>query len=250
MDWGAGTGLRIGGHRGASAVAPENTFAAFELAFASGATYVELDVQLSHDGQPMVIHDGTLERTTNGHGAVSDHTAIELGGLDAGSWFGPEFRGERVPSLSGFLAWLEPQTDRGAIIEAKAPGSGRLIAEAIRGSAARQRLALCSFEDAEIRVARSVLRDLRAVRISSLDAIDEQDPLAVALRSGANGIDAPSARLDPDAVARLREAGLFVSGGTALDPQAFDRCRMLALDAVNANDPAMVVAAAITRDPA
>jgi glycerophosphoryl diester phosphodiesterase len=74
-------------HRGASGLAPENTLAAFKLAAAMGATGVELDVQLSADGQPVVIHDPRVNRTTNARGAVGEFTAAQLQQLDAGSWF-------------------------------------------------------------------------------------------------------------------------------------------------------------------
>ena len=241
--WSTRTGLPIGGHRGASAFAPENTFAAFELAFAAGATFVELDVQVSADGVAMVIHDETLERTTNGRGLVRSRTAAELGRLDAGTWFGPGYAGEGIPTLADFLHWLEPQADRGAILEAKGPGSGERIAGAIRGSPARRRLALCSFSDREIHAARAALPDLFAVRISGLDRPDERDPLEVAVRAGAGGVDVPADLLDPAVVDRLRGAGLFVTGGTALDATTIERCIALGLDAVNANDPSMAVEA-------
>lgn len=247
VNWVSATDLRIGGHRGASALAPENTFAAFEVAFAAGADYVELDVQLAADGVAMVIHDDTLERTTNGRGAVAWRTSAELSELDAGAWFGPAYAGERIPTLASVMAWLEARPERGAIIEAKGAGSGEAIARAIGDSKARDRLALCSFVDREIQAARTVTPSLLAVRISHLDGPDEIDPLVVAMRAGAGGIDVPAARLDDAAVARLRDAGLFVSGGTAAAPETVDRCRALRLDAVNANDPAMAVARARIR---
>src|SRR5436190_20563712 len=74
-------------HRGASGFAPENTLAAFKFALALGADGVELDVQLSADGHPVVIHDSRVNRTTNGTGAVSRLTLDQLQSLDAGSWF-------------------------------------------------------------------------------------------------------------------------------------------------------------------
>ena len=86
-------------HRGASANAPENTMASFELAVRLGAKAIELDTMLSRDGIPVVIHDHTLERTTNGHGLVSDHSQSDLVQLDAGSWFSETFRGEKIPLL-------------------------------------------------------------------------------------------------------------------------------------------------------
>lgn len=97
------TGPWVLGHRGASAHAPENTLAAFELAFREGADGIELDVTLSADGVPVVIHDDFLDRTTGGFGRVWEHGISELKSLDAGSWFGPAFRGEKIPTLAEAL---------------------------------------------------------------------------------------------------------------------------------------------------
>ena len=86
-------------HRGASAAAPGNTLAAFRLAAEMGADGVELDVQLSQDGEAVVIHDFSVDGTTDGQGAVRKMTLPQLKELDAGSWFGPAFAGERIPTL-------------------------------------------------------------------------------------------------------------------------------------------------------
>jgi len=86
-------------HRGASAAAPANTLAAFRLAAEMAADGVELDVQLSRDGEAVVIHDSTVDGTTDGHGAVRDMTLVQLKALDAGNWFDPAFAGERIPTL-------------------------------------------------------------------------------------------------------------------------------------------------------
>ena len=93
-------------HRGACAVAPENTIAAFRAARDQGATWVELDVALLADGTPVVIHDVTLDRTTTGKGSLGDIVAADLAGLDAGSWFAPEFEGEKLSTLPEVLAAL------------------------------------------------------------------------------------------------------------------------------------------------
>jgi len=91
-------------HRGWSGKAPENTLAAFRMALAEPAVrWIELDVRLSRDGVPVVIHDPTLQRTTNGTGRVADRTARELARLDAGGWFHPSFAGEPVPTLEQAL---------------------------------------------------------------------------------------------------------------------------------------------------
>jgi len=86
-------------HRGASAHAPENTLAAFELAFVQGADAIELDAKLSADGHVVVIHDLTVDRTTGAHGRVKDMKLAELQALDAGGFFSANFSGEKIPLL-------------------------------------------------------------------------------------------------------------------------------------------------------
>ena len=92
--------LAVQGHRGASALAPENTLAAFRRAIELGADGMEMDLQLTSDGAVVVIHDDTLERTTDGWGRVTDLTLAEVRRADAGAKFGAAYRGERVPTLS------------------------------------------------------------------------------------------------------------------------------------------------------
>ena len=86
-------------HRGFSAEYPENTIAAFKAAVAAKADYIEIDVHLSKDGKIVVMHDDTIDRTTNGTGFVNDYTLIELREFDAGAWFNDKFAGERIPTL-------------------------------------------------------------------------------------------------------------------------------------------------------
>jgi glycerophosphoryl diester phosphodiesterase len=87
------------GHRGGGVLAPENTLAGIRKAAAMGFGGVEFDVMLSADKVPLLIHDETLDRTTSGQGAVATTPYARLASLDAGAWFGPEYRGERVPSF-------------------------------------------------------------------------------------------------------------------------------------------------------
>src|SRR5438270_13671780 len=88
------------GHRGAMGHCPENTLASFERGLALGADWIELDVHLSRDDALAVIHDETVDRTTNRHGAVRHHTLAELKALDAGRWLGPEYTGQRITTLA------------------------------------------------------------------------------------------------------------------------------------------------------
>jgi glycerophosphoryl diester phosphodiesterase len=86
-------------HRGASAYAPENTLASFELALTQGADGIELDAKLSADGEVIVIHDPTVDRTANGRGRVSQLSLTDLRSLDVGSFFSERYRGEKIPRL-------------------------------------------------------------------------------------------------------------------------------------------------------
>lgn len=95
---------RVSAHRGDSFNAPENTIPAFRLAVKKGAPQIELDIHMSRDGKLVLMHDDTVDRTTNGKGRVEDLTFSELRALDAGSWFGPKFAGTQIPTLEEALA--------------------------------------------------------------------------------------------------------------------------------------------------
>lgn len=95
--------VQVSHHRGALKYAPENTFPAFEKSIELGADYIEFDVQRSSAGVYYLLHDSTLDRTTNGTGPISETSSEVIEGLDAGSWFSERFKGERVPTLDAFL---------------------------------------------------------------------------------------------------------------------------------------------------
>lgn len=115
-------------HRGAMAYAPENTLAAFEVGIDQKATWIESDVQLTKDGEAVLIHDTTLTRTTNAEEVfpdrapwnVGDFTLDEIKQLDAGSWFGEEFTGEQVPTLAEMITQVR-KSRAGIIMELKSP---------------------------------------------------------------------------------------------------------------------------------
>ncbi|WP_461179100.1 glycerophosphodiester phosphodiesterase [Virgibacillus ainsalahensis] len=106
-------------HRGASGHAPENTMAAFQKAFEMKADYIEIDVQMTADGELIAIHDTTVDRTTDGAGFVGDFTLEEIQALDAGSWFGEAFVGEQIPTFEEILD--EYRGKIGILIELKSP---------------------------------------------------------------------------------------------------------------------------------
>ena len=156
-------------HRGASRQAPENTMEAFRLGVEAGADAIELDVHLTADGQLVVIHDDTLDRTTDRTGAVSGLTMEEIGRADAGARFarpddaGLPFRGKglRVPSLPEVLDWLPDRV--GLVIEIKARAAADAVVEAVRDHAVRRdgRLAVISFDEAAIERVRELDREIK-----------------------------------------------------------------------------------------
>jgi len=155
-------------HRGAGGEAPENTLPAFELAFRQGAGGIELDVHLSSDGTPMVIHDHRLSRTTSGSGWVSEHRANVLHRLDAGSWFNRRFPekarqryvGARIPLLSEVLAWVR-QRKILAFVEIKGgrkpyPGIEAKVLDEIERAGVRGLATIISFDLATLRRVREL----------------------------------------------------------------------------------------------
>lgn len=153
-------------HRGGGAAAPENTLAAIRIGAAAGFRMVEFDVMLSRDGVPLLIHDETLERTTDGDGRVCEHDFAALQRLDAGSWHGPAFTGERLPSLEQALdlllaldldANIEIKPARG-FEQATGEAAARLIAA--RWPADRRPPLLSSFDFPALDAARRVAPQL------------------------------------------------------------------------------------------
>src|SRR5256885_9558949 len=159
-------------HRGASGNAPENTMAAFKKAVALGANFIETDLQLSRDARLVAIHDATVNRTTNGQGTVHDMTLTELRRLDAGSGFGSEFAGERIPTLDEILAFSKKH-DVVFYLEIKPGGSwggAHALIGALRESGEIPRAVVISFDAAIVLSLRKIeptLIDRKSTRLNS-----------------------------------------------------------------------------------
>ncbi|WP_103104719.1 glycerophosphodiester phosphodiesterase [Brevibacillus reuszeri] len=147
-------------HRGWSGKAPENTLAAIRLALSEpGITAMEIDVQLSRDGVPVLIHDFTLERTTTGSGLVMDHTLEELRALDAGSWFGEEFSNERIPTLEEALLAVKGRLTLNIELKATSdmyPGIAEKVLELLEKHDMKQEVYITSFDHDLIRQVRQL----------------------------------------------------------------------------------------------
>jgi glycerophosphoryl diester phosphodiesterase len=209
-------------HRGASDDAPENTIAAFELALEQGADGIELDVHLSADEHPVVIHDFTLERTTDGAGPVSEHTVRELKRLDAGGWRDHRFRGQRVQTLQEVL---ERFRDRARFwVELKGgstlyPGIEERVVSLLEIYDVVDRALVQSFDHEAIARIRATSPEIR------VGALVAQAPLDVALlRPGAANAICPGAHLlTEDVLSEIRGADLECYVWTVNEPAQMDR---------------------------
>lgn len=147
--WYADAPTLVFGHRGASRYAPMNTLPAFELAAAQGAAGVELDVRLTRDGQMVIIHDDTVDHTTDGSGHIQHMTFAEVRELDAGGWFGEQFKGTRIPTLDEVFEAVGSKLLINVEIKSEAPedtGVEARIADAIARFGLRERVIVSSFD--------------------------------------------------------------------------------------------------------
>ncbi len=148
------------GHRGASVLAPENTLASFRLALDQGADGIELDARLTRDRVVMILHDAGVERVSQGTGRMSKLTRVEIQRLDAGSRFGPAFRGERIPTLEEvFTAFGDRPVYDLEIKNFDAPGNGleQKVLELVCRFGLQQRVMITSFNPLAVRFFRREL---------------------------------------------------------------------------------------------
>lgn len=174
----------VASHRGDADRAPENTLPAVRAAIAAGFAYVEVDVALTVDGAAVLMHDATVDRTTNGFGRLSRLPLAEVRALDAGGWFGPAFAGTPVPLVEEFLDLLAASPTR-ALIELKGVWTpvavGRLVAE-IDARGLERRVAAASFDARTLAlVAREsdVISRLAILRALPADVVDAARSLGV-----------------------------------------------------------------------
>jgi glycerophosphoryl diester phosphodiesterase len=206
-------------HRGHSAVAPENTLVAVAAARQARADWIEVDVRTSADGVPVVIHDRTVDRTTDGTGAVAELTAAQITALDAGSWFSAEgFGGERVPTFAGVLDDVRRRGGR-LLVDIKPPQSPdgvAAITAMVRERGLSRRVMVQSFDPTVVAAARAAAPDLRRALLTDGR---HGDPVAACREVGAGGYHTAVEDVlgNPGIVGELHAAGLAVMAWTAND---------------------------------
>lgn len=209
-------------HRGASADAPESTIAAFELALEQGADGLELDVHLSADGHPVVIHDFTLERTTDGAGPVSALRVRELKRLDAGGWHDGRFRGQRIQTLQEVLErfrdrtrfWLELRG--GSTLY---PGLEERVVSTIEIYDVVDRVLVQSFDPTAIVEVRTLNREIRVGAVVARAPLDR----ALLVPGTVDAICPALAACSAGLIGEVRQAGLDCHVWTVNEPAQVDR---------------------------
>lgn len=221
----------VGGHRGNPAEHPENTLASFRSALDLGVDMIECDVHLSSDGEMVVIHDHTLDRTTDGHGLVVQHTAAALRALDAG-------RGERLPFLRE-VCELASERRRGLCVELKQipvpyPGLEEKLAALLREVQMLDHACAISFQHAGVRRLKEIEPRLQ---VGILEAARPIDPAGM-LRGALADIYAPHfGAMDADLVREVHLAGGVVGAWTVDDEAAVAWCKLCRPDSVFTNRP-------------
>jgi glycerophosphoryl diester phosphodiesterase len=229
-------------HRGASGHAPENTLAAFKRAVALGATFIETDLQLTRDSRFVAMHDATVDRTTNGQGKVRDMTLVELRRLDAGSWFGSEFTGERIPTLDEILEFSK-KNDVVFYLELKPGGSWggeHALIGALRESGEIPRSVVISF-DADI------LAGLRRIEPTLMTGLlydgQIEEPLKKALEVGARQLAVRGDLVTPALLKDARKRDLQVVCWTVNHPAHIRMLMAAGVDGIMSDYPDRLVAA-------
>ncbi|MDM8085089.1 glycerophosphodiester phosphodiesterase family protein [Cellulomonas cellasea] len=227
------------GHRGNSSVAPQNTLAAFEAAWRAGAHAIEIDVQLTADGQVVVIHDDTVDATTDGAGEVRSMTADEVRGLDAGSWFSPVFAGHRVPTFDEVLGLMLERPGLDLLLEVKGEWTAeqvRPVTQAVAAAGLGSRTIAQSFWPGTVAALREAAPSLRrGLLIAELH--DDLIGLCRGLDVVACNPHGQLLRDHPGLVDELREAGVVVMVWTLNEPEQWAAATAAGVDAIITDRP-------------
>jgi Glycerophosphoryl diester phosphodiesterase len=232
-------------HRGASAIAPENTIAAFRAAAEAGAKWVELDVALSADGRLVVIHDDSVDRTSSGKGSLGSLTQAEIGAFDAGAWFGDGFAGERIPTLVETIAALG-EFGLSANVEIKQHAHHKSLDQLVRavqadiaGRTADTRIMISSFDAEALKAMHALEPELEMAMLWGMVPEDWEQRLAAI---PATTIHMHYKALSIGLLERTRERGIKVRAWTCNDPVQLVSFWDAGLTGVITDNPAIFLA--------
>jgi len=246
------------GHRGASALAPENTLAAFQIAIEDGADGLEFDVRLAKDGVPVVFHDATLRRLASKNFRVTSFTSDQLQKLDVGSWFNfkypkkavPKFARETVPTLTGFLEFLGDY--KGMLYlelkckDGEIPFLVKAVTEIVGKSKLLPRITIKSFKLEAVAQANKILPDVRTAALFApkiMTLLKKQSHLIEKAREcGADELSLHFSLATQKLVESAESQGLSTIIWTADHPVWVKRAAEIGLKAIITNNPARLLA--------
>jgi len=230
-------------HRGFSGRYPENTLRSFQEALKLPIDAIELDVRRTKDEVLIVIHDETVDRTTDGKGRVRDLMWKEIQKLDAGSWKGEKFAGEGIPRLEEALELIGGQ--KGVFLEIKEPETTEQVIETLRRFDALSWVKIGSFHPQAVAMSKKLAPEISASLIGSakVGASDENFAAFVseALRCGANSITVNYAGLSPERIFRCHQRCIFVGTWTVNDADLAKRMIRMGVDAIASDFPDIIL---------
>lgn len=202
--------MRVAGHRGHSEGAPENTYAAFRMArdFAGSGVTCETDLRITSDGELVLIHDETVDRTTDGHGLIRNMTYSEIERLSAGRWFGEDFADERIPRLKDALGFAR---ENGIIyqLELKTYGQDEVFFPKLKALidelACADLLQFSSFDFVQLRALKKAIPEVPTVGLSHSRLID---PAAIAREANVDAINLEIHHFPSGEARQLHEGGI------------------------------------------
>jgi glycerophosphoryl diester phosphodiesterase len=244
MDEFYGGKTLVFGHRGARAYAPMNTLPSFELALEQGADGVELDVRLTRDGEMVILHDDSVDATTDGKGYVRDFTLSEIKALDAGSYFDAKFAGARIPTLDEVFEAIGKRTRINVEIKAEGVRSDGVevkVAEAIRRHGLARSIIVSSFNPLTLRRFRGEMPEVPIGFLHSPETPFYVPHLMVGLPHEAR--NPHYEQIDRKYMEWAKGAGYRVNTWTVNDPLRAIQLRNWGVDCIITDQPDTIIAA-------
>ncbi len=231
------------GHRGAMAYAPMNTIPAFELAFEQGAHGIELDVHRSKDGYPVIVHDFTVDATSDGSGTVTEMTLAQLKELDAGSWFDEKFRGTRIATLDEVFEAVGQKLFVNVEIKsmtAETDGVEQVVADCIVRHMMQTRVIVSSFNPYTLKHFRKIAPD---VPIGYLLEPELQKTQILMTKIDHEARHPYHNMIDEKYMAWAQDEGYFVNTWTVNDPERAKALHALGVHGIITNNPDTILEA-------
>lgn len=234
---------RVIAHRGSSGTAPENTLVAIRRAIDVGADMVEVDVTVTADGHVILLHDETLDRTTDGEGVPTAQTLEAIRQLDAGSWFASDYAGERIPTLAEALCTVKDRILINIEIKSEAVEHGVVpkVAELVIGHGMVDQVVVSSFSPEALSRMKTTAPEIVTASLFNKEIHTGRDPLEIIQEVGSRGFNISGKRLTQEMVDRCHDHEIPVAVYTVNEPAELRRLAAMGVDAVFTDLPDLML---------